>query len=138
MDVYSTNTTVFIANIAYSYGGAVYVDDDTNSGICTGSSNTECFFQVLAISHLNHYLEGTQSMFYTKSSDLTLYGGLLDRCAINEFAAVPFKYESHFNGVAIAYFKNVSVTTYETTDGEEVFIVSGNAILSSAPVKVCL
>ena len=42
-----SNTVIFIANIA-DYGGAVFVDDDTNSDTCA-SYKTECFFQVLSI-----------------------------------------------------------------------------------------
>ena len=38
---------IFTANSAHLCGGAVYVDDDTNSGrMCTSGSKTECFFQV--------------------------------------------------------------------------------------------
>ena len=40
---YFTNTTIFTANHA-DYGGAVYVDDDTNSGTCANDTKTECFF----------------------------------------------------------------------------------------------
>ena len=36
-----TNTTVFVTNKA-DYGGAVYVDDDTNSGTCVSDPKTEC------------------------------------------------------------------------------------------------
>ena len=46
---YETNTSIFISNIA-EYGGAVYVDDNSNSGTsCSSESNAECFFQVLAL-----------------------------------------------------------------------------------------
>ena len=38
------NTTIFTGNSA-EYGGAVYVDDDTNSGTCASDPRTECFFQ---------------------------------------------------------------------------------------------
>ena len=48
-------TTVFSANSA-KYGGAVYMDDDTNSGTCASDPMTECFFQVLA------YVEGLYSV----------------------------------------------------------------------------
>jgi predicted outer membrane repeat protein len=44
----NTDTVVFSANSA-DYGGAVYVNDGTNSGGCASDSNTECFFQVLDI-----------------------------------------------------------------------------------------
>ena len=46
-----TDTIIFSANRA-DYGGAVYVDDDTNSGTCSGDPKIECFFQVLL------YIEG--------------------------------------------------------------------------------
>ena len=52
--VYRVNTTVFIANNAHVYGGAVYVDNDTNSGTCASSSNMECFFQVIALYFYHH------------------------------------------------------------------------------------
>ena len=45
---YDTNTTTFTGNSA-EYGGAVYVNDDTNSGTCVSDPRTECFFQVLAL-----------------------------------------------------------------------------------------
>ena len=41
------NITLFISNSA-DYGGAVYVNDDTNSGTCASYPRTECFFQLLA------------------------------------------------------------------------------------------
>ena len=45
---YNINTAIFTGNSA-DYGGAVYVDDDTNSGTCASNPKTECFFQVLAL-----------------------------------------------------------------------------------------
>ena len=41
-----SNTTIFIANSAADYGGAVYIDDDTNSGKCASDTKSE---SVLAI-----------------------------------------------------------------------------------------
>ena len=41
----------FIANSAH-YGGAIYVNDNTNSGTCSSHPKTECFFQVLALNLL--------------------------------------------------------------------------------------
>ena len=57
-DQYSSddrNTTTFTANNA-DYGGAVYVDDDTNSGACASDTKTECFFQVLPSQKLPAYM----------------------------------------------------------------------------------
>ena len=103
------NTALFIANSA-DYGGAVYVDDDTNSGTCASEPKTECFFQVLAVydyMSLNYNFT-TQCMHfeqnYAKISGSNLFGGLLDRCAVSPFAEVYKKY-SRIRG--IGYFKNV-------------------------------
>ena len=122
-------TTIFIANSA-DYGGAVYVDDDTNSGTCASDPKLECFFQVLALySEVNKLLK-TQSMHFSQNyaniSGSTLYGGLLDRCAMSPFAEVhklpDEKYEYKSNGES--YLKDVST-------GE-------NTLISSLPVRVCL
>ena len=40
-DNVDTNTATFTANSA-DYVGALYVDDDTNSGTCAGDTKTEC------------------------------------------------------------------------------------------------
>ena len=139
MDVHGGNTTVFTANSAHSYGGAVYVDDDTNSGTCTSYSKMECFFQVLHASvHLDPYLE--QSMHFSqnhaKISGSTLYGGLLDRCTVSQFAEIYVKYgRSYFDGVD--YFLQVSIPIYKTFEGKELYI-NTNISISSGPVKVCL
>ena len=87
--LYDTNTTIFIANSA-DYGGAIYVDDDTNSGTCTSDPKIECFFQVLALHREEDERLKTRSIHfsqnYANSSCSTLYGGLLDRCAVSQFA----------------------------------------------------
>ena len=132
-DSHDTNTTIFTANKA-DYGGAVYVDDDTDSGTCISDLKTECFLQVLASNNFifsNKYLK-TQSIYFSQNhaniSGSTLYGGLLDRCAVSQFAEVHNKYkffqnyEYNYNG--ISYFKDIST-------GDSSFI-------SSLPVQVCL
>ena len=43
-------TVLFTGNNA-EYGGAVYVNDYTNSGMCGSDLKIECFLQVLAIYH---------------------------------------------------------------------------------------
>ena len=128
------STTTFTTNSA-DYGGAIHVDDNTNSGTCTSSTETECFFQVLALySHENQNL-GTQCMHFSQNhaniSGSTLYGGLLDRCAVSPVAEVHNKYPRAFKdrGGGIAYFKNVSTPAY--VDFSIMEIVSD-------PVRVCL
>jgi predicted outer membrane repeat protein len=64
----NASTAVFTANSA-DYGGALYVDDDTNSGTCASDTNSECFFQVDA--HAIHGQEyiikdlKTQSIYFS-------------------------------------------------------------------------
>ena len=88
-----TNTTIFTANSA-DYGGAVYVDDDTNSSTCASDPKMECFFQVLALYSIEDSHLETQSMYFSQNhaniSGSTLYGGLLDSCTVGQFAEVNY------------------------------------------------
>ena len=135
-------TTTFSANSA-KYGGAVYVDDDTNSGACTSDPKTECFFQVLAyveglynldrladfaINSIRRYLEPL-SLYFTENnaniSGSTLYGGLLDRCAVSQSAEVRIKYVEDYEdgGNGTQYLQHVSTIT------------ESDVSISSRPVK---
>ena len=150
-DYVDFNTTIFTANSAH-YGGAIYVADDTNSGTCASSTETECFFQVLAL-HSYIYSEsrlGIQSMHFSQNhaniSGSTLYGGLLDRCAVSPFAEVHNKYPRDFKdrGDGIAYFKNLSTPTYYIYDYSLGYrrrmeiMIDTNLSVSSDPVRMCL
>ena len=105
-----------IANIA-SYGGAIYVADNTTSGTCasskiqsvTAASQSECFIQILRsitatgrYPSIDKYFSFTQN--FAKSYGATLYGGLLDRCTVNafgkniEYSSIPRSVEEIFNG----------------------------------------
>ena len=113
-----TNTTIFTANSA-DYGGAAYMDDDSNYGTCASNTKTECFFQVLAIHDYYGSDIKTQCMYFSQNfaniSGSTLYGGLLDRFA-------HFKQNYEYKGES--YFKDIS--TGEST------------LISSLPVQVCI
>ena len=153
-----TNTSIFISNIA-EYGGAVYVDDNSNSGTsCSSESNAECFFQVLALYDVNIvqtlysniFAGRTQSMHFSNNyaaiSASTLYGGLLDRCAVSLFAEVrnkhpldePSQYDLENDGNGIMYFYDVSTPYnsqyYNVTDIK----LRTNISISSNPVRVCI
>ena len=134
----------FIANSAH-YGGAIYVNDNTNSGTCNSHPKTECFFQVLVL--YDHEKPGinnsiiTQGLYFSQNhaniSGSILYGGLLDRCAVSQFAEVKNthapKYRSgKSNG--IAYFTIVSTAYYDTDRYRDLLIDN----VSSSPVRVCL
>ena len=113
----------FISNSA-SYGGAVYVADDTNSGTC--SPDNECFIQTLTlhISDSSHLT--TESILLSENTATeqgsNLFGGLLDRCIPSPFAEVYLKQRIHYSGVT--YLQNI---------GNKTEINS----ISSQPVRVC-
>ena len=60
-----SDTIIFPANSA-DYGGAVYVDDDTNSGTCTSDLKAECFFQMLADIQGLYSLSVISTDYYTR------------------------------------------------------------------------
>ena len=117
---------VFSDNQA-SYGGAVYVADDTNSGACL--PNNECFIQTLAL--YQGILGNTQNIHFSGNtateSGPNLFGGLLDRCVPSSFSEVyqkqPNLTEEYYNGVS--YLQDLLVGNI-TLDS-----------ISSPPVRVC-
>ena len=66
----------FNNNIAKK-GGAIYVNDDTNTGTCKGKQYSTCFFNIP--NFFSSEREGRLKI-YSNSGRFTLYGGLLDRC----------------------------------------------------------
>ena len=133
------NTLSFTANKA-DYGGAVFVDDNTNSGACSNDSRTRCFFQVFGIH--GYFLSElkTESIHFLLNnanvSGSTLYGGLLDRCAVSRFAEVHYKEDLDIKVYrdGNAYFKTVSTIN----QNQQELSVATNISISSLPLRVCL
>ena len=120
-------TLTFRANSA-KYGGALYISDETNSGVCASASYqstsfvTECFIQSMAqYSFAAQFYINVVNMELVNNSANTsgadLYGGLLDRCTVSPFAEVynvrddfnkPYENPSIISGVE--YFKRLSNT----------------------------
>ena len=114
---------MFSANSA-TYGGAVFVADDTITGTCL--PREECFFQTVAIylqSSLGKDLKTVNIIFSENTAEYgsSLYGGLLDRCIPSPLAEVYHKHNIINNG--ITYLGNISNITLDT--------------VSSPPVRVC-
>ena len=137
----NSSMITFAANSA-DYGGAIYVDDDTNSATCTSNTESECFFQVINILTDNENLRVIDfSKNYANSSGATLYGGLLDRCAISWFA----EGQDADNTSGLPYFLNASIPKYIIEDTGKVSPTERyqkvkeitNISISSQPVKVC-
>ena len=140
----NTEPQTFVASLIFTrnkadYGGAIYVADDTNSGICSSStfrihsSSTECFLQALS-------LHGGLAAKYTyvnftnntgKISGAALYGGLLDRCTVSPFAQIYSMPHRHTKSKEQASTITSGVKHFETYSNIKL------SSISSEPVRVC-
>lgn len=109
------------------------MNDETNSGTCGSDLKIECFLQVLAIYHDDDYIPGgrvqIQSVHFSENianNGSTLYGGLLDRCAVSLFAEVRKNNASNVivRDGGIAYFTNITN--------------ANKSSISSLPIRICL
>ena len=103
---YSSNTVTvsFIKNTA-NYGGAIYVADDTNIGMCssgqkhtlTAATQSECFFQLASVHNASAII--TDAFYFNENRanhlGADLFGGLLDRCTVNLYDSKIVKYSSY-------------------------------------------
>ena len=117
-------TVRFIKNTA-DYGGAMYIADDTNVGMCssgqkhtlTAATQSACFFHLSAIFHIKSTATITDAFsFYqnqANTSGADLFGGLLDRCTVSSYR----------------------ILRYSTVQG---YVRSIEQNSSSKPVRVCL
>ena len=128
----------FTGNSA-DHGGAIYVADDTNSGICASisykvhASSTECFIQTLALrgKSPSEILTATLlNINFTHNiahvSGPCLFGGLLDRCTVSPFGETRDIHYTDSGGqpYGIEYLKMVSN-------------ISDLRAVSSQPDRVC-
>ena len=114
--------TVFSANNA-TYGGAVFVADDTSTGTCLPT--VECFFQTIAVfpqSSLKRDLNSVNIIFSENIAEYgsSLFGGLLDRCIPSPLAEIYHKHSIINNG--LAYLGNISNITLDAISSPPVFV----------------
>ena len=128
-------TLGFVNNTA-SYGGAICVNDATNSDICSSISNRstnkpsvvhspthECFFQTLSMywnSLPTPHINANNTYFIDNGASVagqTLYGGLLDRCTFNTFTE---RYTNDSGLSSIAYLQNVTNVDVNSIHSEAV------------------
>ena len=142
---------IFEANCA-NYGGAIYVDDETNFGTCESSSSdkystaTECFMQSIMLYNRDMPLspddtgllietvvtEFIQNNAIISGSDL--FGGLLDRCTVSPFAEVHYVNSScEKNVTGFSYF--TCMTSISASNQEE--YRQNTTIINSGPVQLC-
>ena len=131
----------FIGNSAV-LGGAIYVDDESNSGACASnpfernSIKSECFIRVVAThtiltANTNYSLNNIDfDLNSANVSGSTLFGGLLDRCRVSLFNEVDRTIDLTDN----------QFLTYKGDGLQYLFdISSGNTkqTISSYPVQLC-
>ena len=95
---YKPNSVVFMNNTA-DYGGAICIADDTNIGACSdpniqnkstiAATQSECFFQLSTVVKTKS-IPTIETAFhfaqnFGRHSGDDLFGGLLDRCTVNNF-----------------------------------------------------
>ena len=146
-DVFMLNTsctTLLIHNNTADYGGAMYVDDDTNSGTCNVTPfsdkttiSSECFIQGLSLYVICYSCEciTTINTYFTANSASVagdvLYGGLLDRCGASPFAEIFIKYRNSTPSSLSATSYMVNITDLDIQD------FNSTKMISSDPVRVC-
>ena len=107
--------TVYYVGNSADYGAAMFVDDDTYTSTCSRKLKGECFFQVLGKVHdgnLRNYLQFLRNTATYSGS--TLYGGLLDRCAVSPFVEQPLSYsklDPKFKTNGLVHFKSATDST---------------------------
>ena len=133
----STNTKIYAIYVEFTfhrinfrentaeYGGALYIDDQSNPDLCNGSSSTECFFQILALNpgELMNVIElQNEALNFTENSANStgdaIFGGLLDRCMLN--ILTPSRSQIY----GVNYIQNIS--NIDDVD-----------LISSRPVRLC-
>lgn len=99
-------------------GGAIFVDDHSNTNICIEENYGTCFIQLpsFASSPWNGAIE-----INSPNGNTTIYGGLLDRCMAKH------KYTNSEQKMGIDYLRNV--TQINTAMLED--------LITSGPVRVC-
>jgi predicted outer membrane repeat protein len=137
--LYGSSTYEFIFKFnSAEYGGAVYVNDYTNSGTCastsylTYSAQTECFIQSLVYNNiLRLYIETRHYQFidnYAAKSGSSLYGGLLDRCTVSPIRDMLFTYIDNTTS---------RITTPTQSSRAARNTLEDIQMISSDPVRIC-
>ena len=131
----------FIGNLAH-YGGAIYIDDATNSGSCESNPfevkllKSECFIRIVStqtIVTINTNFSLKNIVFDSntaKISGATLHGGLLDRCIVSPFNEMDQTIDQTTNNL-LTYRGNglLNISTIKENDTDQI---------SSYPVRICL
>ena len=116
-----------------TFGGAIFVNDNSNYGACT--TFTECFIQVQGLYKITDNIIGVLNPNFRLSTNIyfsdnkastdigdNIYGGLLSKCTTDLFSEV-YQIKKYVNGIESLTKYNVSNATLDS--------------ISSLPVQVC-
>ena len=113
----------FVSNRASYYGGALYVNDETNPDMCSilltqnVTSATECF----STSAFINFLDNSAGV-----SGTNIFGGLLDRCTVNMELSIINSKDTEMHSLGVTALTNFSSITN-----------SDLGTISSHPVQLC-
>ena len=131
---------IFFSMNSAQYGGAIYVSDNGMCSVFNESTVNECFIQTLAM-----YAPMTTDFdpddtrcqnidFINNTAELSgnsLFGGLLDRCSVSQFA------ETNINNMNMDYtFSNGTMIVQGYDYFKKISNIEGTDI-NSPPVRVC-
>ena len=139
-------------------GGAIFVADNTNDGVtCQGANTeihqTECFLQTLGLyptvtdfARSYNYINKFFSNNTAHQSGSDIYGGLLDRCIINQNAELVHSYPEFRNLSGFEYVKATTqieqITDYNIYYYQPTYFIESisrsdvNGLISSDAVRV--
>ena len=100
-----TDIINFVNNRASHYGGALYINDETNPDICRAVSLQNATLSTVCFSK-SVYIKVTGN--FANISGSNLFGGLLDRCTVYSEVSMEYQTKLNFNEPGIINFLNSS------------------------------
>ena len=142
LDLRSHDITVRLISNCAQRGGAIYVNDETNRGMCNGNHSnpgqvvsSECFFQVVDL----YRQSGSLGIIFESndaSSGSVMFGGLLDRCLVTALTNSSF-FDTNL-GTSFAQLTGQSGLPYLINISNSSFKIDDSNSVVSTPVKVCI
>ena len=123
----------FVKNDA-TYGGAIFVDDESNPDICTSKfspykASTHCLLQTL---FYTPYASVTFVENHAQAAGSVLYGGLLDRCTVSHFSRI---YEDRH--IMQVTSNEISTPSYGVDYFQNVTNTRDLSLIDSHAVRIC-
>ena len=125
------NRQVYFGSNSADSGRAIYVNDETYFDVCQRNENSECFFQILSPgTTINNQYHPISIEFATNNDSqiddsVLIYGGLLDRCTLDDLAEI-----TQINPPDLKIIDGVTFLKFSTN-------LNDTSVIASAPVRLC-